>query len=109
MIQCSWDTIDTFSNNDKQLKGTPGAISVLHTHSRRLDFHPHVHLIVPAAAINKKQRLWRTKASGKKGNNKTGYLFNHTALAKVFRGKLLAAINHAKLRVYPDFSKGLRY
>ena len=105
MIQCSWDTIDTFSNNDKQLKGTPGAISVLHTHSRRLDFHPHVHMIVPAAAINKKHRLWRTKASGKKGNNETAYLFNHTALAKVFRGKLLAAINHAKLtlpKAYPE-------
>ncbi len=96
MIQCSWDTIDTFSNNDKQLKGTPGAISVLHTHSRRLDFHPHVHMLIPAAAINKKQRLWRTKSKSKK-SSKPGYLFNHTALAAVFRGKLLGAIKNAKL------------
>jgi hypothetical protein len=36
---------------------------VLHTHSRRLDFHPHVHLVVPAAAIDAKKRLWRTKKS----------------------------------------------
>jgi hypothetical protein len=88
LIQCAWQTLSTFARNDKQLKGTPGAIAVLHTHSRRLDFHPHVHLVVPAAAIDAQNRLWRTKrAKGKKG-----YLFNHQALAKVFRAKMLAAI-----------------
>ena len=52
LIQCAWQTLSTFALNDKQLQGTPGAIAVLHTHSRRLDFHPHVHLVVPAAAID---------------------------------------------------------
>ena len=61
MMQCSWETVRTFSRNDKQLQGTPGAIAVLHTHSRRLDYHPHVHLVMPAAAIDAKRRLWRTK------------------------------------------------
>jgi len=88
LIQCAWQTLSTFALNDKQLQGTPGAIAVLHTHSRRLDFHPHVHLVVPAAAIDANNRLWRTKrAKGKKG-----YLFNHKALAKVFRAKMLDAI-----------------
>jgi hypothetical protein len=97
LIQGAWQTVSTFALNDKQLKGTPGAIAVLHTHSRRLDFHPHVHLVVPAAAIDAKNRLWRAKrAKGKKG-----YLFNHKALAKVFRAKLLAAITAAGLAVPP--------
>ena len=92
MIRCVWEAVRTFSQNDKQLQGIAGAIAVLHTHSRRLDFHPHVHLVMPAAAIDAKKRLWRTKAR-KKGNrkNKTGYLFNHKALAKVFRAKMLDA------------------
>ena len=47
MIQCVWETVRTFSQNDKQLLGMPGAIAVLHTHSRRLDYHPHVHLVMP--------------------------------------------------------------
>jgi hypothetical protein len=34
---------------------------VLHTHSRRLDYHPHVHVVMPAAAIDTDKRLWRTK------------------------------------------------
>jgi hypothetical protein len=95
MMQCSWETVRTFSLNDQQLQGTPGAIAVLHTHSRRLDYHPHVHLAMPAAAIDAKRRLWRTK----RGRNKStsSYLFNHKALAKVFRAKWLSAITQAGL------------
>ena len=94
MIQCVWETVKSFSQHDKKLQGTPGAIAVLHTHSRRLGFHPHVHLVMPAAAIDLKHRLWRTKGQKPKGDAKpkTGYLFCHRALAKVFRAKLLAAI-----------------
>jgi hypothetical protein len=88
MIRCAWKTVQSFAKNDKQLQGSPGAIAVLHTHSRRLDYHPHVHLVVPAAAVDAKNRLWRTK--GSKG--KRPYLFNHKALAKVFRAKLLEGI-----------------
>jgi hypothetical protein len=62
---------------------------VLHTNTRRLDYHPHVHLIMPAAAVDGEQKRWRTKPRGKAIG---GYLFNHKALAKVFRAKMLAAI-----------------
>ncbi len=98
LIRCSWDTVNTFARNDRQLQGNTGAIAVLHTHSRRLDYHPHVHLVMPAAAIDTDKRLWRTKR-GKK--NSKGYLFNHKALAKVFRGKLLEAMTQSGLTL-PD-------
>jgi len=97
MIKCSWETLQTFSQNDKRLQGKPGVASVLHTHSRRLDYHPHVHIVMPAAAIDSKKRLWRTK----QGQGKKPYLFSHKALAKVFRGKILDAIKRAGL-VLPD-------
>jgi hypothetical protein len=88
LIQCAWQTLSTFAHNDKQLQGNPGAIAVLHTHARRLDFHPHVHLIMPGAAIDAKNRLWRTKSA----KDTRPSLFNHKALAKVFRAKMLEAI-----------------
>jgi hypothetical protein len=98
LIRCSWETVKVFTQNDSQLQGNAGAITVLHTHSRRLDYHPHVHLVMPAAAIDTDQRLWRTKRGKKgQGKNPTGYLFNHKALAKVFRAKLLEAITQAGL------------
>lgn len=96
LMRCSWETVRTFSHNDKQLQGAPGAIAVLHTHTRQLGFHPHVHLVMPAAAIDSTRKQWRCKRS-KKG----GYLFNHQALAKVFRAKLLAGIESAGLTL-PD-------
>jgi len=91
LMRCAWETVLRFSQNDRQLQGTPGAIAVLHTHSRRLDFHPHVHLVVPAAAVDAATPRWRCKRRGKNGT----YLFNEKAMAKVFRAKMLAAIEAA--------------
>jgi len=104
MIRCSWETLKTFAQNDPQLQGKAGAISVLHTHSRRLDYHPHVHVVMPAATIDTDKRRWRTKTS----NNKKAYLFNHKALAKVFRAKLLDAITQEGLELparYPESNR----
>lgn len=97
IIQSAWATVNTFSQNDRKLRGTAGAVTVLHTHSRRLDFHPHVHLLMPAAAFDQKRRRWRNKEGG--------YLFDHKALAKVFRAKVLAGIKQAGLSLperYPE-------
>jgi hypothetical protein len=50
---------------------------------------------MPAAAVDGEHKQWRTKRRKTKG----GYLFNHKALAKVFRAKLLAGIEAAGLRL----------
>lgn len=92
LLRCAWETVRTFSRNDRQLHGIPGAIAVLHTNTRALDYHPHVHLVMPAAAIDAERKQWRTKDKGK-----AAYLFNHKALAKVFRAKMLAGIEAAGL------------
>jgi len=84
LFDCAWETLKEFSLNDKALQGAAGMVAVLHTHSRTLDHHPHIHTVIPAACIQKEQRLWRKKEGP--------YLFNHKALAKVFRAKLLAAL-----------------
>lgn len=82
-----------FRRNDQQLRGTPGAIAVWHTNTRQLEFPPHGHRVMPAAAVDAKRRQWRTKRRRTKG----GYLFNHKALAKVFRAKGLAGLEAAGL------------
>jgi len=61
-----------------------------------------VHVVMPAAAIDTEKRLWRTKKS--KGE-KVSYLFNHKALAKVFRAKLLSAIREAGLELPSHYPK----
>jgi hypothetical protein len=83
LMDCAWQTLAQFALNHRQLQGTAGAVAVLHTHSRALELHPHVHLALPAAALDEARRLWRQLPA------EQGYLFNHKALAKVFRGKLM--------------------
>lgn len=65
--------------------------AILHTHTRQLDFHPHVHIVVPGGGIDALRRQWK-KAKGK-------YLFNEFALAKVFRARFLDALNAAQLPI----------
>jgi hypothetical protein len=87
LMDCAWGTLQTFGQNHRQLRGLAGAVAVLHTHSRQLAFHPHVHLAMPAAAIDPDGSVWRTlRSAGKR------YLFNHKALAQVFRARFLAAV-----------------
>lgn len=107
MMEAAWATLKTFAQNDQHLAGTPGAVAVLHTHNRALGFHPHVHVCMPAAAFNPAERLWRTKVKlgktpGSRGPARGGYLFSHKALAKVFAGKLQAAMGTAGLALPAD-------
>lgn len=109
LMDCAWQTLRTFSQNHRHLQGSPGAVAVLHTHSRRLDFHPHVHLAMPAGALDADKGVWRSLPGsvGSKNNAKTktkggGYLFNHKALAKVFAAKLLAALRGEGLVIPSD-------
>jgi hypothetical protein len=112
LMQCAWATLKTFSQNDRQLAGTPGAVAVLHTHNRRLGFHPHVHVCMPAAALDASTRLWRTKvrqgkAPGSREAARGGYLFSHKALAKVFAAKFKAALGEAELSLPADLPADL--
>ncbi|WP_344965669.1 IS91 family transposase, partial [Oceanisphaera sediminis] len=71
--------------------GRSGFTAVLHTHSRRRDLHPHLHVMVPAGYYDPARRQWH------KGPKR--YLYPAAALAKVWRGRLLAAI-HQHLQLY---------
>ena len=92
------ETLKAFGCNHKGLNARLGMTGVLHTHSRRLDYHPHVHFVVPGGGINTQRREWR-KLKGK-------YLFNSNNLARVFRGRLLRALDEAGL-LPPELKKNL--
>lgn len=79
LIKLTWETLSQFGLNDKKLRGKLGATVVLHTHSRALNFHPHVHIVIPAGAIDTRIKVWRPK--------KGKFLFEEKNIAKVFRGK----------------------
>ena len=56
------DTLKSFGVTTKRLDGQLGMTAVLHTHSRKLDYHPHIHVLIPALAIHpSKSRFQRCK------------------------------------------------
>ncbi len=47
LFKCTVSTLRDFGVNDKVLAAELAMIAVLHTHTRKLNYHPHVHIIVP--------------------------------------------------------------
>ena len=66
-----------------------GITAILHTPTRRLDYHPQVHVGVPGGGIDPRRRQSK-KQQGK-------FLFNALAVATVFRAWFLSAPNAARL------------
>lgn len=86
-FSCVASTLKDFGLNPKHLGAEIGMTMLLHTNNRKLDYHPHIHVVVPGGGIDKSRRQWKKK--------KGKYLFNKIALATVFRARFLAALNEA--------------
>lgn len=93
LFQCAISTLKDFGRNEKGFHSELAMTAVLHMHTRKLDYHPHIHIIVPAGGINRNRKEWR--------KIKTKYLFNGFKLASVFRARFISAIKEAGLSV-PD-------
>ncbi len=91
LMKCAVSTLKTFGVNDKDLAAELAMIGILHTHTRTLDYHPHVHIVIPGGGVANARTRWR-EVKGK-------YLFNEFNLAAVFRGKLLCALEKSGLQL----------
>jgi hypothetical protein len=45
-------------DNDRAFNGNAGFFAVLHTHDQQLNFHPHLHVVVPAGCLNDDNTGW---------------------------------------------------
>ena len=87
-------TLKDFGINPSHFGAEIGMTMVLHTNTRNLDYHPHIHAVVPGGGIDRHRRYWKKL----KGN----YLFNGKALAKVFRARFLEALAGAGMAIPRD-------
>ena len=93
LFEAASTTLKTIGKNNHGLR--IGMTGVLHTHTRALDFHPHVHFIVPGGGlvIKGESPQWQ--------KFKGDYLVNEMALGKVFRGIFLQLLDDNAIEV-PD-------
>jgi Putative transposase/Transposase zinc-binding domain len=68
--------------------GLIGVLCVLHTWTRTLAYHPHVHCLVPAGGVSADRTEWRSA--------RPSYLVPVHALAKLFRGRFLALVHQER-------------
>ena len=78
------ETLQSFGR--QEFGGQLGIMAVLHTWTRALEYHPHVHCLVPSGYVDK-QGEWH-------GVERPS-LFSNKALASVFRAKFCAGIRGA--------------
>jgi hypothetical protein len=74
---------------------TPGFLGVLHTWGRQLQYHPHIHYLVPGGAVSSTDGRWHASSPG-------FYLPVH-ALCAIVRAKFRDAMHaHGLLAQIPD-------
>ena len=78
--------------DEKYIGGALGFMGVLHTWTRDLNYHPHVHYLVPGGALAIDGKSWRF--SQKK------FLMPEGALAKIFRGKFRDALKKSSPQLF---------
>ena len=86
LFDASSQTLLTFARDTKYMAAVPGIISVLHTWGQQLSFHPHIHCIVSGGGIATGNEWKEAK------KNDWGFLFPVEAMATVYRGKFLQAL-----------------
>ena len=72
----------------------PGFLGVLHTWGRQLQYHPHIHYLVPGAALSSRDDHWHPSSRG--------FFLPVHALGRVFRAKFRDAVTAAGLRAHID-------
>jgi len=102
LFRAASQTLLTMGRDPRRLGGLLGITAVLHTWTRKLHFHPHLHCIVTGGGLSPDDHRWVTTKSPR-------YLFPVRALSALFRGKFLDALRRAyrrgKLRGGPDLAE----
>jgi len=91
MFRCAADAMLEMAADPRRLGAQLGVTAVLHTWTRDLRLHPHLHCVVTAGGLAPDAR-WRRSRYGSK------FLLPVRPLARLFAGKLIDALCRARKR-----------
>lgn len=84
LFQAAFESLARLCADPHFLGAQIGALAVLHTWTRTLEWHPHVHMLVPGGGLAPDGRTWIPAP-----RRRTRYLVPVEALAERFRGRFL--------------------
>ena len=96
-MKAAAEAVKTLCNDKRYMGAMPAILAVLHTWTTKLDYHPHIHLLVSGGGIGDDGTTWR------EANHK--FLVPVHALSKLVRGKLRDMLNKQR----PDLQTQLLY
>ena len=102
LFHATTETIMELSKDPVHLGGTPGFISILHTWSSNLSYHPHIHVLCTGGGLDA-DRNWHQKEGG--------FYLPRKAVARLFKGKFLSglkSLHDAEKLVYEGEAKKYR-
>jgi len=88
LFSAASSTLLDLGRDEARLGAQLGITAVLHTWTRKLTFHPHLHCIVTGGGLAEEQDRWIS------ANRR--YLFPVKVMAKLFRGKFLDRLRRAQ-------------
>jgi hypothetical protein len=90
LLRCAAETILELAADPDHLGAQTGVVAVLHTWGQTLQFHPHVHCLVPGGGLSLDRTSWV--------GSRPHFFLPVRVLSRVFRGKFLAGLRAAFTR-----------
>jgi len=90
LMRCAAAALQKLARDPSYVGGRLGFVAVLHTWTRDMRYHPHVHLLVTGGGLSLHGKEWLAAKH-------SDYLVPEGALAIIFRAKLCAALKKAGL------------
>ena len=87
LFRATAETLTEVAAGWKDLKAKIGFFAILHTWGQKLDFHPHLHCVVPGGGISLDGTRWVSCPRG--------FFMPVKLLSRKFRGKFLALLKQA--------------
>jgi hypothetical protein len=87
LLRSAAETVLQVAANPDRLGARTGVLAVLHTWGQTLQFHPHVHCVVPGGGLSPDGARWV--------GSRRDYFLPAPVLSRVFRGKFLAGLRVA--------------
>jgi hypothetical protein len=87
LFRAAAETLQQVAADPKHLGAEIGFLAVLHTWGQGLQFHPHVHCVVPGGGLSPDGTRWVAC--------RPGFFLPVRVLSRVFRGKFLAGLRTA--------------
>jgi len=81
------DTLQTIARDKQHLGAEVGFTAILHTWGQNLQFHPHLHCVVTGGGLSSDARRWIP--------SRDNFFLPVKVLARLFRGRFLAALRRA--------------